>query len=158
MAAFLKAYRYGGRKPAAQLLARLRSAAAGRTGELETRARRSVVVRLVGTLQRMVTHITELEAEIAAALDAHPNGEIFRSFFRCLRVGAVCRQSPFGDRRLPRALPAPRRDRRRRRSGSSRQRIWQTQAGDVSLGVQQAAAQRNRHARPKLAQMEPVGG
>jgi transposase len=92
LAAFLKAHRYGGRKTAAQLLARLRSAAAGRTGELETRARRSVVVRLVATLQSLVTHTAELESQIAVALDAHPDGEIFRSFFRS-RESVLCAAS-----------------------------------------------------------------
>jgi hypothetical protein len=89
LAAFLKAHRYNNRKTAAQLLARLRSAPAGRAGELEMRRRRSVVKRLVRTLQVMVEQITELEREIAEALDAHPDGEIFRSFFRS-RDSVIC--------------------------------------------------------------------
>jgi transposase len=89
LAAFLKTQRYAGRKTAAQLLERLRCAPGGRAGEIETRARRSVVVRLVATLQIMVKQITELEAEIADALDAHPDGEIFRSFFRS-RDSVIC--------------------------------------------------------------------
>ena len=39
------------------------------------------MLRLTCTLQIMVKQIRELESEIAAALDAHPDGEIFRSFF-----------------------------------------------------------------------------
>ena len=89
MAAFLKGRHYSGHKTAGELLGRLRSAAAGRAGEIETLARRSVVVRLVATLQMMVKHITELEAEISQALDAHPDGEIFRSFFRT-RESVIC--------------------------------------------------------------------
>jgi hypothetical protein len=81
MGAFLKTQRYSGHKTPAELLARLRSAPAGRAGEIETRARRSVVRGLVGTLQMMVGQIAELESEISRALDAHPDGEIFRSFF-----------------------------------------------------------------------------
>jgi transposase len=46
LAAFLAAHRYAGRKTAVQLLARLRSAPAGRAGEIETRTRRSVVLGL----------------------------------------------------------------------------------------------------------------
>ena len=46
LAAFLKAHHYSNRKTAGQLLERLRSAPAGRAGELETRRRRSVVLRL----------------------------------------------------------------------------------------------------------------
>jgi transposase len=82
LAAFLKAQHYTNRKTAAQLLERLRCAAAGCAGELETRRRRSIVLRLARTLQMMVEQIRELEREIGEALDAHPDGEIFRSFFR----------------------------------------------------------------------------
>ena len=89
LAAFLKAHRYSSRRTATELLGRLRSAASGRAGEIETRARRSVVVRLVATLQIMVKQITALEAEISQALDAHPDGEIFRSFFRS-RDSVIC--------------------------------------------------------------------
>jgi transposase len=89
LGAFLKSHRYAGRKTAARLLSRLRSAPAGRAGEIETRARRSVVVRLLATLQIMVTQIAGLESEISQALDAHPDGEIFRSFFRS-RASVVC--------------------------------------------------------------------
>jgi transposase len=81
MAAFLKAHRYTNRKTPAQLLERLRSAPTGRARETETRARRQIVLHLVCTLQVMVGQIRELETEIAQALRAHPDGEIFRSFF-----------------------------------------------------------------------------
>jgi transposase len=89
MATFLTVQRYPSRKTPAQLLARLRSAPAGRAGEAESRARRTVVLRLVATLQTMVEQIAGLEAQIAQALDAHPDGEIFRSFFR-RRESVIC--------------------------------------------------------------------
>ena len=89
LAAFLKAHHYSSRKTAGQLLERLRSAPAGRAGELETRRRRSVVLRLTRTLQVMVEQIRELEREIAEALRAHPDGEIFRSFF-CSPQAVIC--------------------------------------------------------------------
>jgi len=41
-----------------------------------------VVVGLTHTLQMMVEQIAELESEIARALGAHPDGAIFRAFFR----------------------------------------------------------------------------
>jgi transposase len=82
LAAFLKAHRYSNRKTAAQLLERLRSAPSGRTGELEIRRRRSIVLRLTRTLQMIGEQVRELEREISEALQAHPDGEIFRSFFR----------------------------------------------------------------------------
>ena len=37
---------------------------------------------LTRTLALMVEQISELESEIADALHAHPDGEIFSSFFR----------------------------------------------------------------------------
>jgi transposase len=89
LAAFLKAQRYNNRKTPAQLLERLRSAPAGRAGEIETLRRRSVVLRLTRTLQVMVEQVAGLESEIAEALDAHPDGEIFRSFFRS-RDSVIC--------------------------------------------------------------------
>jgi transposase len=82
LGAFLKAHHYNNRKTPAQLLERLRSAPSGRAGELETARRRSIVLRLTRTLHMMVEQIRELEREIAEALDAHPDGQIFRSFFR----------------------------------------------------------------------------
>src|SRR5207248_1584063 len=89
LAAFLRAQRYSGHKTPAQLLGRLRSAPAGRAGETETQARRQVVLRLVRTLEVMVGQIAELESEIERALDQHPDGEIFRSFFRS-RDSVIC--------------------------------------------------------------------
>jgi hypothetical protein len=106
MAAFLKAQCYSSRKTAAELVARLRSAAAGRAGEVETHARRSVVARLVATLQVMVGQISELEAEISQALDAHPDGEIFRSFFRG-RESVVCAATSASTGPITSSSPAP---------------------------------------------------
>jgi transposase len=79
---FLNAHRYSAHKPPGQLLERLRSAPAGRAGEIEVRTRRSIVLGLTHTLSVMVEQISELETEIADALHAHLDGEIFSSFFR----------------------------------------------------------------------------
>ena len=89
MAAFLKAHHYPMSKTPAELLQRLRSAPSGCAGEIETRTRRQIVLRLTRTLAVMGEQIRELEAEIADALDAHPDGEIFRSFFRS-RDSVIC--------------------------------------------------------------------
>jgi transposase len=89
LAAFLKAQNYNNRKTPEQLLTRLRSAATGRAGQAETRSRRQVVLALVTALQVIVSQIIALEAQIAAALDAHPDGAIFRSFFRS-RASIIC--------------------------------------------------------------------
>jgi len=73
------------------------------------------------------------------------------------RVGDLRRHHPGGDRRLPRAISTPRRDRRRRRPGPRRQGVRQAQARQVPVGVQQAAAQRALHPRPQHSHVEPLG-
>jgi transposase len=82
LAAFLARQHYSGRKTAAELLRRLRSAPEGRAGEVEIGARRQLVLALVHALKPLVTQIKALERQIATALDEHPDGEIFRSPFR----------------------------------------------------------------------------
>src|SRR5207248_3314018 len=78
---FLKRHGYPGRKPARELLAKLLAGAEGRAGELETAARREVVLALVSALEPIVKRISELTIEIRHALDEHPDGPTFRSLF-----------------------------------------------------------------------------
>ena len=79
---FLARYGYSGRRSPAELLERLRQAPQGRAGELETEARRAAVLGLVATLRPLVEQIKLATSQIADALQAHPDGEIFRSLFR----------------------------------------------------------------------------
>jgi transposase len=79
--AFLKRHGYTGRKPARELLARLRAGAEGRAGELEMQARRGVVLALVSALEPIVARVSELTIQIRHALDEHPDGRTFRSLF-----------------------------------------------------------------------------
>jgi transposase len=79
--AFLKRHSYNGRKPANELLERLRAGAEGRAGELEIKARRQVVLALVSALEPIVARISELTIQIRHALDEHPDGATFRSLF-----------------------------------------------------------------------------
>jgi transposase len=81
LAAFLKRHAYTGRKPASELLARLRNGAEGRAGELELQARRDIVLALVSALEPIVARISELTIQIRKALDEHPDGATFRSLF-----------------------------------------------------------------------------
>jgi transposase len=78
---FLKRHSDNGRKPARELLARLRNGAEGRAGELEMAARRQLVLALVSALEPIVARISELTIEIRHALDQHPDGRTFRSLF-----------------------------------------------------------------------------
>jgi transposase len=81
LAAFLAHHSYTGRKPARELLSRLRNGAEGRAGELEMLARRQIVLGLVDALEPIVAAIRELTAQIRQAVDDHPDGHTFRSLF-----------------------------------------------------------------------------
>jgi transposase len=97
MQAFLTGQGYSGKKPASQLVAKLRSAPDGRAGETEVIARRQVVLALVATLTPLVAQIRELERQIAAAVRAHPDGEIFLSLFKGSTTTAAEMLAEIGD-------------------------------------------------------------
>ena len=96
---FLARHRYCGRKPAAELLEKLRGAACGRADALESEARRQIVLALVAALEPVVARITELTSEIRAALADHADGATFRSLFRDPRsaIAAAGLLSEIGD-------------------------------------------------------------
>lgn len=79
---FLARHRYSGRRPAAELLERLRSAPEGRAGALESEARRGAVLGLVAALKPIVTQIAELTSQIAGAVRAHPDSQVFLPLFK----------------------------------------------------------------------------
>jgi transposase len=79
---FLARHRYSGRRPAAELLDRLRSAPEGRAGALESEARRGAVLSLVAALRPIVAQIAELTSQIAGAVRAHPDGQVFLPLFK----------------------------------------------------------------------------
>jgi transposase len=82
LAGFLARNGYSGRRSAAELADRLRQAPLGTAGELESEARRQIVLGLVAALRPIVEQIKLLTSQIRGALDAHPDGKIFRSLFR----------------------------------------------------------------------------
>lgn len=82
LAGFLVKQRYCGRRTAAELLDRLGRAVSGRAGEAETDARRRIVHGLVAVLRPIIEQIALLERQIADAVRAHPDGEIFTSPFK----------------------------------------------------------------------------
>ncbi|HEX2391427.1 MAG TPA: IS110 family transposase, partial [Solirubrobacterales bacterium] len=79
---FLARHRYSGRRPATELLDRLRSAPEGRAGVLESEARRGAVLGLVAALKPIVAQIAELASQIAGAVRAHPDSEVFLPLFK----------------------------------------------------------------------------
>jgi len=82
LAGFLARHGYSGRRTPDELLHRLRTAAQGRAGALETEARRQIVLALVTALEPLVARINELTAEIRGALADHADGATFRSLFK----------------------------------------------------------------------------
>jgi transposase len=82
LAQFLTRHGYCGRRSAAELLTRLRTAPTSRADELETDARRGLVLALTAALKPIVEQIRLLTSEIAHAIRTHPDGEIFLSFFK----------------------------------------------------------------------------
>jgi transposase len=89
LARFLARHHYSGRRPPAELLGRLRGAARARADQLETDARRAIVLSLVAALEPLVAHIAELTSEIRAALIDHADGPTFRSLFQDPKT-AIC--------------------------------------------------------------------
>ena len=80
--AFLARHAYCGRRPAHELLERLRSAPVAVVGDLEADARRATVLGLVAALRPIVDQISQLTSQIRGAVHAHPDGPIFLSLFR----------------------------------------------------------------------------
>jgi transposase len=101
LANFLARHGYCGGKPAAELLARLRSAPEGRADRAEEEARRTAVLSLVAVLKPLVEQIRTLDSRIADAVRAHPDGGIFLSLFRNpgSTLTAAKLLSEIGDRR-----------------------------------------------------------
>ena len=82
LAGFLARHGYCGRRSAVELLERLRSAPEGRAGALEAEARRGAVLGLVAALWPIVSQIRELTSQIAGAVRAHPDGQVFLPLFK----------------------------------------------------------------------------
>jgi len=82
LAGFLARNSYSGRRSPDELLERLRTAPAGRTGDAELEARRTLVLALVATLKPLVEQIRLLTSQIAGAVRTHDDGEVFLSLFR----------------------------------------------------------------------------
>jgi transposase len=97
MAAFLVKHGYCGRRPPAELLARLRNAPPGTTGEVLTEALRDAVLALVTVLRALNGAIKDLDRSTAAHLGEHPDGEIFTSLPRSGQINAAQMLAEWGD-------------------------------------------------------------
>jgi transposase len=97
VAAFLVKHGYSGRRPAAELLARLRAAPAGTSRESLTEALRDAVLAAVGVLAALNAAVKNLDRSVAAHLGEHPDGAIFTSLPRSGQVNAAQVLAEWGD-------------------------------------------------------------
>jgi transposase len=99
LAQFLRRHAYCGRRSAAELLARLRSAPRSCPGEAESEASGELVQAFVAVLTPLVAQIQQLSAAITAALDQHPDGPLVQSLPRSGQVNAAQILAELGDDR-----------------------------------------------------------
>ena len=97
MAAFLVKHGYSGRRPAAELLARLRAAPAGTGREALSEALRDAVLAAVSVLAALNAAVKSLDRSVAAHLGEHPDGKIFTSLPRSGQVNAAQVLAEWGD-------------------------------------------------------------
>lgn len=89
LAGFLAQHAYCGRRPAPELLARLREAASGCTGELEAEAKGELAQSLASILERLVSELAKLSARIEHTVAELADGQIVMSFPRSGRICAA---------------------------------------------------------------------
>lgn len=99
MAAFCTKHGYSGRRPAEQLLARLRHVPDGIVDPVQTEAGRDTVLAQVAVLRALNTSIKQLDRAIAAQLAEHPDGKIFTSLPRSGQINAAQMLAEWGDSR-----------------------------------------------------------
>jgi transposase len=99
LAAFCVKHGYSGRRPAAELLQRLRQAPAGTTEETLVDAIRDAVLALVTVLRALGAARKDLDRSVAAHLGEHPDGPIFTSLPRSGQINAAQMLAEWGDSR-----------------------------------------------------------
>jgi transposase len=96
LASFLTKTGYSGRRPAAQLLARLTAAPAGVVGA-EAEARADTVRAMVRVLRALLVSIKDLDRSVVAHLGEHPDAEVFTSLPRSGQINAAQMLAEWGD-------------------------------------------------------------
>jgi transposase len=97
MRAFCTKHGYCGRRPASELLARLRAAPPGLTGTVEVDARRDAVLAMVRVLRALNASIKDLDRSVVAHLGEHPDAETFTSLPRSGQISAAQVLAEWGD-------------------------------------------------------------
>lgn len=104
LASFLKKVGYSGRRSAAELLERLRSAPEGVIG-IEAEARADVVRGMVRVMRALLASIKEIDRSVIAHLGEHPDAAVFTSLPRSGLINAAQMLAEWGDCRE--AYPHP---------------------------------------------------
>ena len=97
MAAFLAQNQYCGRRPAAEVLARLRAAACGIAAKAEAEAKGELVKALTRSLETIVAQIAKLTRRIEHAVAELPEGRVVMSFPRAGKICAAQITAELGD-------------------------------------------------------------
>ncbi len=97
LAKFLTRHSYSGRRPASELLKRLRSVPDGITTGAENQARQATVIAYIAVIRALNTAIKQLAKQIATQLGEHPDGQIFTSLPRSGSINAAQMLSEWGD-------------------------------------------------------------
>ena len=105
IAAFCARHGYSGKRPARELLERLRSAPAGTTSQTVSAALRDAVLAAVGVLQALNTTVKNLDRSVTTHLGEHPDGKIFTSLPRSGQISAAQVLAEWGDCREAYAAP-----------------------------------------------------
>lgn len=99
MTAFLTKHGYSGRRPASELLTRLRNAPAGTSDPTLAEAVRDAVLALVTVLDALNTAGKNLDRSVVAHLGEHPDAEVFTSLPRSGQINAAQVLAEWGDSR-----------------------------------------------------------
>jgi transposase len=99
LAAFLAKHGYSGRRPAGELLTRLRRAPAGTLDDTVTNAVRDAVQAMVAVLTALVAAEKQISRSVITHLGEHPDGPIFTSLPRSGQINAAQVLAEWGDAR-----------------------------------------------------------
>lgn len=97
LTAFTAKQGYTGKRPAAELLARLRNAPAGTTDEALSAAIHDAVLAFVEVVTALNNAIKQLEKSVATRLGEHPDAKIFTSLPRSGQINAAQVLAEWGD-------------------------------------------------------------
>lgn len=97
LAAFLAKHGYSGRRPASELLGRLRAAPAGTTDPVLSTAVADAVGALITVLEALTSAAKTLDRSVVARLGEHPDAEIFTSLPRSGQINAAQVLAEWGD-------------------------------------------------------------